>query len=340
MKQIILFLYIVFTATFTIFAQPDCNNNLDLAKKMYNQGRFDEAVTLINTCSEIQTNQVSKWQGLHLLSQCYLGLNDFKKAKAAAEDMLEKNPLYKPSIIDDTKEFVNLLKGVRVVPRFSIGLSTAAGININYPNVMNSYGITTDKKTYKNGKARQFGVFAGYGFSEKLSLNTGVMYIENNYSLNYKVQKFTFSYSETMNYLQIPLFARYQILSKGKFKAFAQAGIYTGFLTKSKYNMERTSPDEFDNTKLKSIDITENRAKTVLGALTGLGVSYKWREGHVFADINYQYSFSNINKSENRLSNENLIYNYYYIDDDLRLNNLTLSLGYTFYLNYFVQRSK
>ncbi|MFM9943940.1 MAG: hypothetical protein ACKVQB_01775, partial [Bacteroidia bacterium] len=59
-----------------------------------------------------------------------------------------------------------------------------------------------------------------------------------------------------------------------------------------------------------------------------------------FADVNYQYSLTNINNADNRLKNENLIYNYFYIDDDLRLNNLTFSLGYTFYLSYFVQRSK
>jgi len=112
---------------------------------------------------------------------------------------------------------------VTVLPRVSLGLSAAAGVNISYPNVVNSYGITDNKKTYKNGKAKQFRLYAGCGFSKRLSLHAGIICAENNYALTYSVQNIYNNYGETLNYLQVLLFARYQIKPKGNFKAFAQA---------------------------------------------------------------------------------------------------------------------
>ena len=82
--------------------------------------------------------------------------------------------------------------------------------------------------------------------------------------------------------------------------------------------MEKTSTaTEFSNPK--SIDVTESRIKTSNSVLMGFGGSYKLKEGHLFGEINYQYSFTNINKDIIRLDNDNLIFNYFYIEDDQRL---------------------
>ncbi len=312
---------------------------MDQAKSFYQVGKFDQVINTIKTCSNTESDPVNQWQSSRLLAQAYLGLNDSKNAKSAAEDMLEKNPLYKTSLIEDSKEFVALINSVSVVPRFSLSLSAAAGVNISYPNVINSYGITANKKYYEKGKAKQFGLYTGYSFSKRLSAHTGVIYAENNYSLIYAVQNLNFKYNETLNYLQVPLFARFQIKPKGNFKVFAQAGGIAGFLTKAIYDMEKTS-SSMEVTKLKSFDVTDSRTKAIYGAIMGIGASYKLKEGHVFGEINYQYSFTNINKENTRLNNDNLVNNYFYIDDDLRLNNLIFSIGYTFYLSYFVQRGK
>jgi len=339
MNKILLFLIIQFVSILAVLAQSNCNNYLDQAQKLYDLGNFNEAVATIKNCAPVENDPVKLWQSSRLLAKSYIGLGDMTAARIATEDMLEKNPLYKTSLIEDSREFVNLINKVNVVPRFSLSLSAAAGINVSYPQVINSYGITNDKKTYSNGKAKQFGLFAGYSFSDKVSLQTGVLYAENNFGLKYSVQNLNFKYNETLTYLQVPLFIRYQLKPKGNFKVFAQAGLITGFLTKAKYDMEKSSAS-LESTNLNSIEVTNNRTKTIFGTLIGAGASYKLREGHVFGEINYQYSFTNINKENTRLDNDNLVYNYFYIDDDLQLNNLTFSLGYTFYLNYFVQRSK
>lgn len=339
MNKLLFTLTLLLMSTLAALAQFDCNNYLDQAQKLYDIGNFNEAAATIKNCSTAEKDPVKLWQSSRLLAKSFIGLGDMTAAKIATEDMLERNPLYKTSLIEDSREFVNLINKVNVVPRFSLSLSTAAGINVSYPQVINSYGITNDKKTYSNGKAKQFGLFAGYSFSDKVSMQTGVLYAENNYALKYSVQNLNFKYEETLTYLQVPLFIRYQLKPKGNFKVFVQAGLITGFLTKAKYDIEKTSTS-LESTNLKSIEVTNNRTKTIFGTLFGAGASYKLREGHVFGEINYQYSFTNINKPNTRLDNENLVYNYFFIDDDLQLNNLTFSLGYTFYLNYFVQRSK
>lgn len=269
MKKITLCFTLFVTCQCALYAQSDCNNYLDNAQKMYNKGQFDGAIAAIKNCSGTETNTVTQWQSSRLLAQCYLGLNDLSKASLAAEDMLDKNPLYKTSVIEDSKEFVNLLKKVLVVPRFSLSLSAAAGVNISYPNIMTSYGVTNDKKTYSNGKAKQIGLFTSYSQSSKLSFQTGIMYAVNNYSLEYKVQNINFNYDESLTYLQIPLVAKYQIKPKGNFKVFAQAGLFTGFLTNAKYGISRKI--EFDTTQLTNIEHTDSRSKTIFGIIGEIG---------------------------------------------------------------------
>ena len=331
-----LFCFMLFPA----LAQTDCNNYLDRASLMYREGRFTEAITVLKACAPADANEVNKWKVSRLLCQCYLGLNDIVAAKASAEDMLDKNPLYKPSLIEDSKEFVNLIKSVSVVPRFSLSLSFAAGLNISFPKVINSYTISTYTKNYKNGKAQQIGLFAGYNINKRLGFNAGVHYIVNNYSLEYTIQKLNFKYSESLNYLQTHLFARYQVKAKGDFKVFVQAGGWSGFLIQSKYSISQTDSNGVKDDELLRIDATSIRNDKIFGVMGGVGISYKLGEGHVFAEMNYQNSFSKINNPEKRIDNQNLIYRYYFIDDDLSINNLTFSLGYTFYLNYFVEHSK
>lgn len=331
-----LFCFMLFPA----FAQTDCNNYLDRASLMYREGKFVEAITTLKGCAPADANEVNKWKVSRLLCQCYLGLNDMAAAKASAEDMLDKNPLYKPSLIEDSKEFVNLIKSVSVVPRFSLSLSFAAGLNISFPKVINSYTISDYTKKYMNGKAQQIGIFAGYNINKRLGFSAGVHYIVNNYSLEYSLLNWNIKYSESLNYIQTHLFARYQLKAKGDFKVFVQAGGWSGFLIQSKYSISRADSTAIPESELLRIDATSIRNNKIFGVLGGLGISYKLGEGHVFAEMNYQNSFSKINDSEKRIDNQNLIYKYYFIDDDLRINNLTFSIGYTFYLNYFVEHSK
>jgi hypothetical protein len=340
MIQRILTLFLTTLLNAGLVAQSDCTNYLDQAITLYNSGKFDQVIKTINQCSVTETDPVKQWQYSRLLAESYLELNDLTMAKSAVENMLEKNPTYKPNSLEDSKQFINLLNSVMVVPRFSLSFSASAGLNISYPSIIKSFGITNDPKTYQNGKGIQFGLHSGYSFTKRWSAHLGANFTENNFSLRYSVVEQQFKYSEKLTYLQVPLFSRFQIKPKGNLKIYVDAGFHTGFLTNAKYNIERTSSTFFESSNLLNIDRSGSRSNVILGLLAGTGISYKLKEGHVFLQMNYIYSLTNLNKMDTRKNDENLIYNYFYIDDDLRINNLAFSLGYTFYLNYFVVRSK
>jgi hypothetical protein len=68
----------------------------------------------------------------------------------------------------------------------------------------------------------------------------------------------------------------------------------------------------------------------------GIGSTYSFRKLNLALDCTYYRSFANITNTDNRYKNENLFYDYYYIDDDLKLDNLTITLSLIYHLNYRV----
>ena len=70
------------------------------------------------------------------------------------------------------------------------------------------------------------------------------------------------------------------------------------------------------------------RSKINYGLIGSLGVKYKVKAGYWFLDAGYSHSLSSAVNPEDRYSNSELLYEYHYVDDNFKVSNIFVSIGY------------
>jgi len=325
------------------FSQDNCDDIIIRANNDYDKGLFREVISNLELCMKKDANEVTLWQSYKLLAMCQLQLNSPENARIAAEKMLEINPLYKPNVLNDPKEFIDLIKSITVIPRFSLTVSGIYGITNSSPQVINSFELTGKPKIFEGGTGFNAGIFIDYYFSKHIALQTGAFTTKYNYSFNYNQSDLGSNVTgkEHLNYFEIPVLVKYTIGS-WPLRPYLQLGGYYGYLNTDYLDLTLTDADG-SITKTKNNSIKDIRKPYNWGMLFGLGLSYKLRSGSLFLDYRLTKGVTNIyNTSINRYSNshQDLMYNYYYIPDDIRLNNVIISVGYAFYVSYKVVRNQ
>jgi len=89
-------------------------NQLDLAKESYYEGKFDEAIELIN--QYLQDSSLSwrhKIHGYTILTRSLLAKNDLENAKKSMLKILELDRTYQPTIEEETPQYVRLFSEVK-----------------------------------------------------------------------------------------------------------------------------------------------------------------------------------------------------------------------------------
>ena len=76
------------------------------------------------------------------------------------------------------------------------------------------------------------------------------------------------------------------------------------------------------------------------GIGTALGITFNLGEGQLFVEANYLHSLTNIVNEAARYQYPDLINTFYYLDDDISLSSISISLGYNLVLNYKVLNDK
>jgi hypothetical protein len=338
-KSILIILLLLFTQE--MLAQESCTEKLYMANKLYEKGKLDDAINTAQECSKTAKNTSEKWQAYRLLAMCYLGNGQQKEARIAAENMLELNPKYIPSKAKDPLELTKLLNEVKVIPKISLGIAATAGGNLTHVGVLNSFKASDYAKEYSSSGSWQFGLNAGYHLNEWLSFHTGVLAISKKYEVNYSVGGDNYDIKENLAYLDIPLCARFSSKPYKKFRLFVEGGCYGGLLLSSRSDfsatLNATSGEVQQENNLNSMS---RRNKNEYGLIYGGGVMYKIKQVDIAIDVKYYKSYANITNEDARYNNQSLLYNYYFIDDDIQLSNLTISLSLFYNLNYQVLKSK
>jgi tetratricopeptide (TPR) repeat protein len=330
---------VMLNSTVTI-AQESCTEKLYRANNLYEKGKIQEAIEIASTCTSSE-NVTDQWQAYHLLAMAYLADNKPGDARKAAEKMLEINPTYEPSKLKDPAELIRLLKSIKVIPKFSMGLAATVGGNITYPRVTATYNGANYKKTYSSKGSWQMGIIIGYNMNEIISLHTGLIATSKKIGVSYQVGDNNISINENMTYLDVPLFARFTTLPIKGIRFFGDAGIYTGRLTSSKSDFSRQVKNTDETFTEDNLNSENRRNKWEYGSILGGGAVVKLGKVNVAIDAKYYIAaFYNMTNEDNRYKNENLFYSYYFIDDDTRLNNLAISLSLVYNVSYRVIKGK
>lgn len=310
------------------------------AHKEYESGNFNEAMVLTSSCSIDKASISDQWKAYRLNTLIYLALGKTKEARSSAEQMLELNPTYQPNYLKDPAELIKLLRSIRVIPKLSLGMAISLGTNSTIPIINKSYVLSDYRKTYEVGNSFLFGVSGSYNINEHLGIQFGCFASRKVYSISYKPANWLVTLDEKLNYIDLPLTARFTLFPRRKVHLFAEAGVFTGFLVYSNSTFKAVYiPDGYTRT-LENVNSSDRHAAVNFGFTYSIGTSMQVKEGVIFAQVSFYQSLLSLTNSNNRYHDNELKYNYFYLEDDIKLNNLSATIGYSFFLNYKVIKSK
>lgn len=155
--------------------------------------------------------------------------------------------------------------------------------------------------------------------------------VNNTLLLNYAQE-------QKVDHAVFPLLARYEIGSN-TLRPYVQAGIYSAFLINANKSVNINGVDyasgginPFESEPIE-VGATDLFAKKHWGMAGGIGLNYSLGNIRVNFDVLYQYGMSNISSTKNRFSNDRLA-GVGDALDDMKMNNLTISLGCLFPLRF------
>jgi outer membrane protein W len=236
-------------------------------------------------------------------------------------------------------------------------LGMKGGTNLSKPVVQKqfsvvspiNYDLTTSEKKYKSYK--QFGsqvtlevTFYYKGFNA--SFQPTYRHIGFDYSNHYawessvESRKFIMDYKQQqrVDYLDFPFLGKYEHGIR-KVRPYVQAGIWFSHLVNadktvsiSKTDFASGSPDKTSDEPIV-VGANDLFAKNYWGLLGGVGLNYNVGNVRLNFDVQYKHGLSNISSSKNRYGNDRLSGVGDSLDD-LRLNNLAISVGCLFPLRF------
>jgi hypothetical protein len=142
-----------------------------------------------------------------------------------------------------------------------------------------------------------------------------------------------------LDYIELPLLIKYDILKSSKFRPFIQVGAYYATLASATKEIEISGTDfasggagPFENQK-QIIGADQLFLKSSTGIIGGVGVSYDFWNVRLVFDASYRYGFNNITNAKNRFS-ENQLSGIGDALDDIKLRNLTFNIGLLFPMRF------
>jgi len=235
---------------------------------------------------------------------------------------------------------VKLLNSIPIIPRFSFGLALSAGANLTLPSIGDVYMVADQNKTYTGKSGFQFGVSSSYQFNQSFALHGMLMATTKRVNIDYSFGNWNLKADESLTYLNIPIMARYYPKMKTLIRPYVQLGAYAGFLLYTDNSFFATYKPDATSYQLEHMSSFERRRSTDWGFCGGAGAFVKLGDGQFFVDVNYYHSMTNITLTDQRYANSELVNTYYYLDDDLSLNNFAVGIGYSLYLDYKVLKDK
>ncbi len=324
--------YLLFFSNLGFLKSQNCQEKIESASKMIDNGQFNESIQAVRNCAGIGNSE--RWQALRITSIAYILLNNPDSAKVYAKKMLNLNPLYQPNVLKDPKVFILMIHQINIIPKFTVGLAFTIGGNITIPEVTGSYIPAEYTKKYKNGSSYQMGLLAAYNINNKLAIEANIIANSKTYEMSYTLSTLNIGIKESFRSLDIPLMLRYTFRPNKRFRYYVKAGGYSSILLNSFNDFSRTNSANSESLQYARFNSSARRNTLQWGVVAGTGIVYKVKQGHIHFDVSYYHGLTNITKGAVRYDYLNLLYDMYYLDDDIKLRNIAFSIGYNYYINY------
>ncbi|MBL0047414.1 MAG: hypothetical protein IPP32_04855 [Bacteroidetes bacterium] len=357
---------------FVILIETGIAQNLDTivsgknyidAFNFYNQGRYEDALNILNGPHAIY-NDVYDQNWIILKGQTFLEMKDALAANKEFTKLIKYYPNYQPAPHVYQEDLYTNMRYIAVSPGTSIGAKVAR-----------TFPIFTTKKVYSIFDSTNYDapykMIKGYCYAfyiqENLKGNFALVldYAYNKVGYNRKltrkgINNFDLKYSEIIYNNELGLSLKKYILKDDSklllgrnispilhngTGPYLSIGGYYSKMRQAQANVElnyqstniQTQFIETKNLTRNNIDVKEMRNKKIYGISAAVGSSLTIKQVVVSLEVKYLYATTHLTNSENKYENTELIYNYYYVDNDVTYSRIDVSLSLAFILHYNVK---
>jgi hypothetical protein len=148
---------------------------------------------------------------------------------------------------------------------------------------------------------------------------------------------------QKLDYIEIPLFIRYDIL-QSNLRPYVQLGGYYATLVNANLSIKRSGLDQASGFGSPFTEPTldvgnpDYFIKTSMGIMGGIGVNWDVWNVRLFLDGNYKLGLHNIANQNNRYI-DNRLASIGYAPDNFKLRNIEFSFGILFPLRYLITKN-
>jgi hypothetical protein len=353
MKNKITFLLIgfwFFMVTTRSNAQSNCDNLFKDAVLLYETGHYDSLLTSVkNGMTDCKFSRITIEQLYALMIMAQVENDNVEEAQKLTLKLLKLNPNYKLGQLQGSTAFRSMFEKFKVRPLLSVGLT--AGLNFSFAQQLNTYSILDSadySKPYSSITGTQFSCLMELEFLKNFCVGAQATINNQKYErLIDGINNWQLSFIETSSSYDFPFYLKYYHSLKN-FKPYVKLGYNISVRQNSTadvelhytaYNAISQSYDEYQQAS-NGINTGNMRTKNNKGMIFGLGVAYQKNNFRFFFDASYNKALTEYVNKENRFSNEDLNFNYYYIDNDIRLSKMEVNVGVAYILLHHFKMKK
>lgn len=346
MRRILLFC-LLFYLPLTMFAQQECAFILEEAQDMFDAGLIESIPDKLSQCLEKGFTKEEKLQAYKLIILSFIYDDNIAEADATMLRFLNDFPDYIP-VATDPREFTALMESYDTDPVLMIGGSL--GANFSFPLVMGSpvgtYNYRVVQGRYVPGGAGFHGAFrVERNISHRLDLQAELAYVLSRYDfyLDYEPEIVTFTgeitdfsiidYYETVNMLKVPVTVRYRF-SERTIQPYGIIGASPSILLTATGEGHRaynnTGDIRYDPVVVAGENILSMRRMVNIWGHLGAGLTLALGPGDFFLEAIYSVNVLNQERPGSSRFNDKLVFESFYVSDNLLINTLSISAGYMF----------
>ena len=344
-KLIILMIFVAVSAT--AWAQQECAFVLEESQELFDAGLIETIPGKLSGCLEKGFTREEKLQAYKLVILSYLFDDDIERADAYMARFLDDFPAYEP-VATDPNEFVLLLETYDREPLMTYGGGLGSNLSFAYPvQVIGTHNTSLSSGSYVPGRA---GFHIGAHLTRKIN-STFRLKAELNYSntgfshqlgteepgevMTGEITDYSkISYHENQNWIRLPLGVMYGTFTSN-FNVYVSAGCIPGLLLGANSEAQRdyqyTGDIRYDPISVSNVGISALRRRLNLWAFAGGGIQYDFGTGIAFLGVRYHLNlFSQSPPGVNYFKNQELLWEVYYVPDNIFLHQVSATAGFMF----------
>lgn len=322
------------------FAQDECELILVQATEEFNAGHLYGISAMLKDCLDKNQNREWRQRAYLLLSETYLLLEDPVGAEQSYLNVLRANPEFVTDQNRDPIDLVYLSGKFTATPIFS--LHAYGGPNISPVRVIHDVGIGGESQKYSVRLGWQVGAGFDFNYNDYISASAGLNFSQTTFKHTatnlFGPNKDIGEFIDHQSWATVPLSVKY-CQNQGKIRRYGYVGFSLNYLLADKGDVEVKNRDTktgegeneefstFDKT-ISNVDLMQNRERMNGAFFIGGGLKYKYKLDYFYVDLRYSFGIKNVVDPKNRFNSVNEGLPYPYVDDDFRVDNLAISVGY------------